>query len=58
MAQDVSTDPTLPRTRDIRCPKCDHREAVFFSITTAEGMNLFYQCTNPDCQERWKDEHL
>ena len=27
---DVIADPTLPRTADHPCPKCDHKEAVFF----------------------------
>ena len=27
---DVTADPTLPRTNEHPCPKCDHREAVFF----------------------------
>ena len=42
--QDVRTDPTLPRSNDARCSKCDHREAVFFSLTTTDGMSLFFQC--------------
>ena len=36
--QDVRTDPTLPRSNDVRCPSCEHNEAVFFSLTTSEGM--------------------
>ncbi len=27
---DVIADPTLPRTEDHPCPKCGHKEAVFF----------------------------
>jgi DNA-directed RNA polymerase II subunit RPB9 len=27
---DVAQDPTLPRTEDHLCPKCQHNEAVFF----------------------------
>ena len=27
---DVVADPTLPRTEDHPCPKCAHKEAVFF----------------------------
>ena len=27
---DISADPTLPRTRDVRCAKCGNTEAVFF----------------------------
>lgn len=27
---DVIADPTLPRTEDHPCPKCQHKESVFF----------------------------
>ncbi|KAG0418459.1 hypothetical protein HPB47_004807 [Ixodes persulcatus] len=30
IVSDVVHDPTLPRTEDHTCPKCSHREAVFF----------------------------
>jgi DNA-directed RNA polymerase II subunit RPB9 len=50
---DVRADATLPRTRDVICPKCAHREAVFFSTTTAEGMTLFFQCLL--CIHKWND---
>jgi len=50
---DVRADATLPRTRDVICPKCSHREAVFFSTTTAEGMTLFFQCLN--CVSKWNE---
>lgn len=52
--QDVRTDPTLPRSSDVHCPSCDHGEAVFFSLTTSEGMSLFFQCVA--CAAKWKDE--
>eukprot|EP00887_Chlorella_sp_A99_P006552 scaffold3.g6552.t1 len=42
--QDVRSDPTLPRTKDVRCPSCAHNEAVFFSASTEEGMTLFFNC--------------
>jgi DNA-directed RNA polymerase II subunit RPB9 len=51
--QDVRSDPTLPRTNDVRCPACSHNEAVFFSASTEEGMTLFFNCTN--CGHRWRD---
>ena len=51
--QDVRADPTLPRTRDVRCPTCGHDEAVFFSASTEEGMTLFFNCTG--CGHRWRD---
>lgn len=31
---DVISDPTLPRTEQHPCPKCGHREAVFFQAQT------------------------
>lgn len=30
--QDVASDPTLPRTKAVRCAKCGHGEAVFFQV--------------------------
>ena len=30
--QDVAGDPTLPRTKDVRCAVCGHGEAVFFQV--------------------------
>ena len=51
--QDVRADPTLPRTKDVRCPSCNHNEAVFFSASTEEGMTLFFNCTS--CGHRWRD---
>ncbi|KAK9832004.1 hypothetical protein WJX81_007830 [Elliptochloris bilobata] len=51
--QDVSADPTLPRTRDVQCAKCQHNEAVFFSAATEEGMTLFFNCIK--CGHRWRD---
>jgi len=55
---DVIADPTLPRTQDHPCPKCGHREAVYFQSQTRraeEGMRLYYVCTNPPCTHRWTE---
>lgn len=52
-SQDVRSDPTLPRTRDVRCPQCANNEAVFFTASTEEGMTLFLNCCN--CGHRWRD---
>lgn len=40
---DVIADPTLPRTEDHPCPKCAHKESVFFQShsTKAEVSSLF-----------------
>lgn len=51
--QDVRSDPTLPRTKDVECPTCQHNEAVYFSASTEEGMTLFFNCTK--CGNRWRD---
>lgn len=55
---DVISDPTLPRTEDHPCPKCGHREAVFFQAQTRraeEEMRLYYVCTNQNCSHRWTE---
>lgn len=50
--QDVISDPTLPRTKDVRCPNCDHNEAVFVSESTEAGMTLYFNCTS--CRHKWR----
>ena len=53
---DVIHDPTLPRTKDHPCPKCQHKEAVFFqgqSRRAEDDMRLYYVCTNPQCSHKW-----
>jgi len=56
---DVISDPTLPRTEDHACPKCGHREAVFFfqaqTRRAEEEMRLYYVCTNQNCTHRWTE---
>lgn len=51
--KDVKADPTLPRTNDVECAMCKHKEAVFFSSSTEEGMTLYLSCTN--CGHKWRD---
>jgi DNA-directed RNA polymerase II subunit RPB9 len=46
IVQDVTADPTLPRTKDVRCPQCNHNEAVFVSQNTESGMTLYFNCVN------------
>ena len=31
--EDVASDPTLPRTKSVRCAACGHGEAVFFQVS-------------------------
>jgi DNA-directed RNA polymerase II subunit RPB9 len=49
----VRSDPTLPRTNEVRCPTCAGTEAVFFTAATEEGMTLFFNCVA--CGHRWRD---
>uniref|UniRef100_A0A804PE55 TFIIS-type domain-containing protein n=1 Tax=Zea mays TaxID=4577 RepID=A0A804PE55_MAIZE len=55
--QDVASDPTLPRTKIVRCNLCAHGEAVFFQAAARgeEGMTLFFVCCSPDCGHRWRE---
>ncbi|CAJ0577106.1 unnamed protein product, partial [Mesorhabditis spiculigera] len=56
IVSDVSQDPTLPRTEDHPCPKCGHRDAVFFQAQSRradEEMRLYYVCGNLECGHRW-----
>jgi DNA-directed RNA polymerase II subunit RPB9 len=50
---DVRHDPTLPRTRDVSCPVCQHKEAVFFSSASEQGMTLYFVCVQ--CGHRWRE---
>uniref|UniRef100_A0A673JIE4 Polymerase (RNA) II (DNA directed) polypeptide I n=1 Tax=Sinocyclocheilus rhinocerous TaxID=307959 RepID=A0A673JIE4_9TELE len=55
---DVAQDPTLPRTEDHPCPKCGHKEGVFFqshSMKAEDAMRLYYVCTAPHCGHRWTE---
>ncbi|XP_031264526.1 DNA-directed RNA polymerases II, IV and V subunit 9A [Pistacia vera] len=54
---DVAADPTLPRTKAVRCSNCNQGEAVFFQATARgeEGMTLFFVCCNPNCGFRWRE---
>lgn len=52
--QDVRADPTLPRTKDVACPECQHQEAVFFSQSSEVGMTLFFNCCA--CGHRWREQ--
>merc|ERR1711998_569775 len=56
MNQDLISDPTLPRTREITCDACSHNEAVFFHSSVRgpnEGMTLWFVCVQ--CHHRWKN---
>lgn len=37
----MTSDPTLPRSEDHPCPKCKHRESVFFQAQTRRAEVCF-----------------
>ncbi|ONM59617.1 DNA-directed RNA polymerase subunit [Zea mays] len=59
--KDAATDPSLPRTRSVRCYNCNHPEAAFFQVCTQaptkgeQAMTLYFICCNPSCGHRWRD---
>jgi len=55
---EVIHDPTLPRTKEHPCPRCGHKEAVFFqgqSRRSEEDMRLYYVCTDTKCTHKWTE---
>lgn len=42
IVSDVIGDPTLPRSEEHPCPKCKHREAVFFQVLIFEKKIHFF----------------
>ncbi|OQV16779.1 DNA-directed RNA polymerase II subunit RPB9 [Hypsibius exemplaris] len=55
---DVVADPTLPRTDEHPCPKCQTRNAVFFQAQSRRGeeeMRLYYVCCEAKCLHRWTE---
>ena len=42
IVSDVIEDPGLPRSDDHPCPKCKHREAVFFQVRRGNIAYIFY----------------
>ncbi|GJN05119.1 hypothetical protein PR202_ga22724 [Eleusine coracana subsp. coracana] len=41
--EDVASDPTLPRTKSVRCSACGHGEAVFFQVSQCPADILHLQ---------------
>ena len=55
-AEDIISDKTLPRSRDVKCEECGHEEACFFQargLSEDDSMKLFFVCTKPDCGHQW-----
>ncbi|ABU82034.1 transcription factor S [Ignicoccus hospitalis] len=47
---------TLPKTRDVICPKCGHDEAYYWFVQTRAGdepPTRFYKCTR--CGHVWRE---
>eukprot|EP00331_Platyophrya_macrostoma_P008376 CAMPEP_0176425416 /NCGR_PEP_ID=MMETSP0127-20121128/11375_1 /TAXON_ID=938130 /ORGANISM="Platyophrya macrostoma, Strain WH" /LENGTH=127 /DNA_ID=CAMNT_0017806571 /DNA_START=90 /DNA_END=473 /DNA_ORIENTATION=+ len=62
---DFALDPTMPRDRNVECPKCGYNEAVFFldKESNEKRLRLRYICARinngrPDCGWSWaKDDN-
>ncbi|KAJ7542436.1 hypothetical protein O6H91_10G106900 [Diphasiastrum complanatum] len=57
LPQDLTSETTLPRTKNVRCALCNYREAVFFQAKARgeEGMSLVFICCNSNCGHRWQE---
>ena len=58
---DLSLDPTLPRTKKVSCPKCGHKEAVFFQSHDRQvdtAMTLYFVCCNLSCNHCFLSETI
>ena len=52
----LAKDPTLPRTFNTCCPKCENTEAVFFMSRSGgrdSDMALVFLCANEECSHKW-----
>jgi len=52
---EITLDPTLPRTKEIKCERCSGEEAVFFTPSD-ENMELLFVCCYPQCSHWWKQK--
>ena len=60
--EDVASDPTLPRTKSVRCAACGHGEAVFFQVgimlVLSSSVGSEFQSSDltsePPCPSRWR----
>lgn len=57
---DLASDPTLPRTSRVKCPRCSYHQAVFFHerdrFADAPSLTLTFVCCNINCNYQWKDD--
>lgn len=54
ISKELILDPTLRRTKAVTCPKCGHREAVFFN-SGDNRLDLVFVCCNPECTHWWAE---
>jgi DNA-directed RNA polymerase subunit M/transcription elongation factor TFIIS len=55
-AEDIISDATLPRSREVHCEECSNDEACFFQargLSEDDSMKLFFVCTRPNCGHQW-----
>ncbi len=48
---------TFPKVQ-IKCPKCKHKEAYFWTLQTRasdESETKFYKCSNTKCEHTWRE---
>lgn len=53
---DVVDDPTLQRSKNAICEKCNYNEAVFFQAdegAKSQSLSLIFVCTNRACGHKW-----
>ncbi|KAH0456406.1 hypothetical protein IEQ34_014313 [Dendrobium chrysotoxum] len=51
------TNPNLPRTKNIPCPKCNHKEVALLPSTSRResGTTQSFACCNLTCGHRWNE---
>ncbi len=57
--KEMIDDPTLPRTKKVKCAKCGNKEAVLLTAITnprsTTGLVITLVCTNKNCAHHWRD---
>ncbi|CAJ1940875.1 unnamed protein product [Sphenostylis stenocarpa] len=57
--ESVAADPTLPRTKSVRCSQCNHGEAVFFKVSDVSSSLImqpygqFFGLQRPKGKKAW-----
>ncbi|XP_078155780.1 DNA-directed RNA polymerases II, IV and V subunit 9B-like isoform X2 [Carex rostrata] len=54
---DLMEDPTIPRTKAIKCANCGKSEVAYFQAPARgeEKMTLFFVCCNTNCGFKWRE---